>query len=72
MILRPGSVRFELINDLLVAAYRYRNWPLRDRFLPILRRGLGLLIKQDLLMKEGQRYIVLDSLLREWIARQTF
>lgn len=49
VILRPGSVRFELINDLLVAAYRYRNWPLRDRFLPILRRGLGLLIKQDLL-----------------------
>lgn len=49
VILRPGSVRFELINDVLVAAYRYRNWPLRDRFLPILRRGLGPLIKQDLL-----------------------
>jgi hypothetical protein len=34
--------------------------------------SLAALIKQDLLMKEGPRYIVLDSLLREWIARQTF
>jgi hypothetical protein len=47
VILRPEAVRFELINHLLVAAYRYRNWPLRDRFLPILLRGLGLLIQQD-------------------------
>ncbi len=49
VILRPEAVRFELINQLLVAAYRYRNWPLRKRFFPILLRGLGLLIKQDLL-----------------------
>lgn len=48
VILRPEAVRFELINQLLVAAYRYRNWPLRDRLLPILLRGLGLLINQDL------------------------
>jgi hypothetical protein len=34
--------------------------------------SLAALIKQDLLMKEGPRYIVMDSLLREWIARQTF
>lgn len=49
VVLRPEAVRFELINHLLVAAYRYRNWPLRDRFLPILLRGLGLLMKQDVL-----------------------
>jgi hypothetical protein len=48
VILRPQAVRFELINELLVAAYRYRNWPLRDRFLPILSRGLSSLVRQDL------------------------
>jgi len=34
--------------------------------------SLAALVKQDLLMKEGSRYLVLDSLLREWIARKTF
>ena len=30
------------------------------------------LAKQDLLLKEGSRYVVVDSLLREWVARKTF
>ena len=34
--------------------------------------SLAALVKQDLLMKEGSRYLVMDSLLREWIARKTF
>jgi hypothetical protein len=34
--------------------------------------SLAALMKQDLLLKEGPRYVVVDSLLREWIARQTF
>jgi hypothetical protein len=34
--------------------------------------SLAALVKQDLLMKEASRYLVLDSLLREWIARKTF
>jgi hypothetical protein len=34
--------------------------------------SLVALIKQDLLMREASRYVVLDSLLREWIARRTF
>jgi hypothetical protein len=29
-------------------------------------------VKQDLLLREGPRYVVVDSLLREWIARRTF
>jgi hypothetical protein len=37
-----------------------------------IQASLGALLKQDLLAKEGQRYVVVDSLLREWIARRTF
>jgi hypothetical protein len=34
--------------------------------------SLAALAKQDLLVKEGQLHVVVDSLLREWIARKTF
>ena len=34
--------------------------------------SLTALGKQDLVVKEGQRYVVVDSLLREWVARRTF
>jgi hypothetical protein len=34
--------------------------------------GLGALVKQDVVMKEGPRYVVVDSLFREWVARKTF
>ena len=34
--------------------------------------SLAALMKQDLLLKEGQQYFVIDSLLREWIARKTY
>ena len=34
--------------------------------------SLAGLVKQDLVLKEGPRYVVVDSLLREWIARKTF
>ncbi len=34
--------------------------------------SLAGLVKQDLVLKEGSRYVVVDSLLREWIARKTF
>ena len=29
-------------------------------------------MKQDVLLKEGPQYVVVDSLLREWIARKTY
>jgi hypothetical protein len=34
--------------------------------------ALAALAKQDLVMKEGSQYVVIDSLLREWIARKTY
>ncbi|HEY1307045.1 MAG TPA: ATP-binding protein [Vicinamibacterales bacterium] len=34
--------------------------------------SLTALGKQDLVVKEGQRYVVVDSLFREWVARRTF
>ena len=37
-----------------------------------IQKSLGALAKQDVLLKEGPRYLVMDSLLREWVARRTF
>jgi hypothetical protein len=37
-----------------------------------IQASLGALVKQDLLLKEDARYVVVDSLLREWVARKTF
>jgi hypothetical protein len=37
-----------------------------------IQTSLAALVKQDLLLKEGPRYVVVDSLLREWVARTTF
>jgi hypothetical protein len=34
--------------------------------------ALGALIRDDIVTREGDRYIVVDSLLREWVARQTY
>jgi uncharacterized protein len=34
--------------------------------------SLAALLKQDLVLKEDQRYVVVDSLLREWVARKTY
>jgi hypothetical protein len=37
-----------------------------------IQTSLAALVKQDVLLKEGPRYVVVDSLLREWVARRTF
>ena len=37
-----------------------------------IQASLAALVKQDLLLKEGARHVVVDSLLREWVARKTF
>jgi hypothetical protein len=37
-----------------------------------IQASLAALLKQDLILKEGSQYVVVDSLLREWIARRTF
>jgi hypothetical protein len=36
------------------------------------QRSLAALAAQDVLLKEDSRYVVVDSLLREWVARRTF
>lgn len=33
---------------------------------------LGALIRHEILMREADRYVVIDSLMREWVARKTF
>jgi len=37
-----------------------------------IQKSLAALANQDVLLKEGPRYLVVDSLLREWVARRTF
>ena len=34
--------------------------------------ALGALVRDDVVSKEDDRYVVVDSLLREWVARRTF
>jgi hypothetical protein len=34
--------------------------------------ALAALVRDDLIAREADRYVVVDSLLREWVARQTF
>ena len=34
--------------------------------------ALGALLRDDVIARESDRYVVVDSLLREWVARQTF
>ena len=34
--------------------------------------SLAALVRDDVLAKEGSRYVVVDSLFREWVARRTF
>jgi len=34
--------------------------------------SLGALVRDDVIAREGDRYVVVDSLFREWVARRTF
>jgi uncharacterized protein len=34
--------------------------------------AIGALVREDLVARDGARYVVVDSLLREWVARRTF
>jgi hypothetical protein len=34
--------------------------------------SLGALLRDEVISREQDRYVVVDSLLREWVARQTF
>jgi len=37
-----------------------------------IQSALNALVRDDVISREGTRYVVVDSLLREWVARQTF
>jgi hypothetical protein len=37
-----------------------------------MQAALAALVRDDVISREGNRYVVVDSLLREWVARQTF
>ena len=37
-----------------------------------IQAALAALVREDLIAREGARYAVVDSLLREWVARQTY
>jgi uncharacterized protein len=37
-----------------------------------IQTALAALVRNDVLLKEGPRYVVVDSLLREWVARKTY
>ena len=37
-----------------------------------MQAALAALVRDDIVNREGSRYVVVDSLLREWVERQTF
>jgi hypothetical protein len=56
-------------HELLSAAVRARH---RLGGASTVQAALGALMRDDLVNREGDQYGVVDSLLREWIARQTY
>jgi hypothetical protein len=48
----------------------------RDRYrlsgTSTVQASLAALTREDILMRDGPRYVVVDSLLREWVARKTY
>ena len=37
-----------------------------------MQAALAALLRDDVVSRDGNRYVVVDSLLREWVARRTF
>jgi len=56
-------------RDLLSADVRTRH---RLGGPSTVQAALAALVRDDVLARDGKRYAVVDSLLREWVARQTF
>jgi hypothetical protein len=55
--------------ELLSAGVRQRH---RLAGASSVQSSLGALIREDIVMRDGPRYMLTDSLYREWIARKTF
>jgi hypothetical protein len=67
-----GALRAVVLQDgreLLSADVRTRH---RLGGPSTVQAALGALMRDDVVTREGDRYVVVDSLLREWVARQTF
>jgi hypothetical protein len=67
-----GVLRAVVVEDgreLLSADVRSRH---RLGGASTVQAALGALLRDDLIAREGDRYTVVDSLLREWVARQTY
>jgi hypothetical protein len=63
------SVVLEEGRELMSADIRTRH---RLSGASTVQAALGALRRDDLISREGDRYVVVDSLLREWVARRTF
>lgn len=63
------AIVFESGKELLSAAVRDRH---RLPAASSVQSALAALVRQDVVMKDEGRYIVNDSLYREWMARRTF
>ncbi len=67
-----GALRAAVLEDgreLLGADARARH---RLGGASTVQAALAALVRDDILAREGSRYVVVDSLLREWVARRTF
>ena len=68
-----GALRAAVLEDGPRAARR-RDARARYRLsgASTVQASLAALVREDILAREGDRYVVVDSLLREWVARRTF
>ena len=67
-----GALRAAVLQDgreLLSAETRSRH---RLSGASTVQASLAALVREDILTREGPRYLVVDSLMREWIARRTY
>jgi len=67
-----GALRAAVLQDgreLLSADVRARY---RLSGTSTVQASLSALVREDVLAREGSRYVVVDSLFREWVARRTF
>ena len=67
-----ASLRAAVLQDgreLLSADTRTRH---RLSGASTVQASLAALVREDILTRDGPRYVVVDSLLREWVARRTF
>jgi hypothetical protein len=67
-----GALRAVVLEDgqeVLSADVRERH---RLAGASTVQSSLAALVKADILMKDGPRYTLVDSLFREWVARQTY